>query len=861
MNGDEKMKKVISAFICCMMVFNLMINCIAVEAKNQESSSSKAAGGDTAFNQAFEILNSIGILTEYDELTLNTEKEVSRAEFADTLAKVLKVDSENTDKMYYYDVSKNHFAYKSITALTERGYMSGVGANMFSPDDIMENKNAVRALANVLGYSYRLTYSKSPEGELIRLAKDAGLSDNITLSGNMTFRDMVIIMKNALVAPTMQINGISGTDIDYEKSEDITLLSLHYDSHYVEDKRVIAANGVSIYGGNVSENKIQIDKIEYIQPKKDMENYLGSYVNFIYKGDLSKEECKITWISKSESNEELNIEKTQSDAFNTSTYKLSYYDKNDKQKDVQISRNATVIYNGGFVENIEDVLTKSEYDARIVKNQNGIYDLVVISEYTNFIVGSVNPDDYTLKSKSGSDTLNLKETDYTYMLLTAGDEVTTSDNVSNGDVISVYKSQDGKYIRMAVSSNKVKGVVQAKGFENNIKYITVNDVKYNPYRDTNTDKCIINANVCLYLDANGKIAYVQNVNADFSSMYVTAVAWENASLDGTLRIKGFNNEGSFGIYDAASKITVNGVTYKNGFDKADYNTVKNTIVEKITVYKLNSKGEITEIDSAGVSDKVKITSPLGSKNYRTVSAKLGKMACVDAETVIFAVPSDITDEDAFSIKKIGALGDWMTFNAESYQIEGNDDGIEDIAVIKGYDWFSATLNSALFAVSEISEGLNEEQEAVPILTGYQGSSEKIYYCDSSFNVNDVKKGDLVRLSFNAKNYVTGVIKKYNKDSAIGESTAALTDQQRYLVGYVNDVIGDVIKVSYSDGSTVDELFKVGSTPVLVYDENNSREQFKIGSISDLDAYAKLGKGSKIIIQTYQMNQMVIMVYK
>ncbi len=851
------MKKILTLILCFAMLCTAFSNLAFATADT-----------DNTFTAAFRILNAVDVLTEYDDTTVDPNKKVSRAEFSDSLAAVLQLGNDYS-QMYYHDVSKGHYAYQAITALTEAGYMRGVGEGMFNPDGTMLNKHAVRVLLSALGYAERVNASQYPEAEVYSLASSLGLSNGISMEAQMSFRDMVILLKNMLIAPTLQIQSFQGgsnqeANAQYKQDKDATLLSILYNMHYVKNERVLGANGVSIYNDALREGYVQIGSRTYIQTLDDMESYLGSYVNYIYEGNIETDECKLIWVEKKNQDTELEIEITKNGAFNPATYELTYDIRDDKQATISLSRNVTVIYNGGFVTNVEDVLQLTNYRARIVKNQSGEYDVVIISDYSNFIVGAVNLEDGFIRNKIDNTTISLLKEDYThYLLKDASGSDYPAASLQKGDVISVYKSIGSKYIRMVVSGVKISGIINEKGTDDNGKeYIIVDSKAYYPDKNFRLTAYEPGMSVVLSLDAMGQIAYIDNPATSFYTMYVIDANAKGQSFDSVFSVKSFNQDGKIVIYDTAAKFKVNGTTYKNGLTNTEIATIKNLISDQLVICKFNANGEITELETARDGGNLVVSSAYGHKYYRAVSTKLGKTSVIDGSTLIFSVPNDVAnaEENQFLVRNKSQLGDWRTFNSQCYQFKGNDNGVEDIVVIKGFDWYGIGDTDSLFVITKVSKALNEEDEIVTVLSGYEGLSEKEYYCESGFNPTGVNVGDALLLTRNAKKEVTAISEQYNSSSAIGESTDSLAANRRMVVGYANDVVGDVVKLSYTDGSTVDEIFLVDNTPVLVVDTSRSANPVKTGSIADVNTYLS-GDACKLVIHTYQMIQQLMIIYK
>ena len=848
------MKRILGCLLCITILLGLRLPSAVAEAE------------DAAFRTAFGIVNAIGVLDEYDEYTLDTDKKVTRAEFADTLAKVLKLDGRESAEMYYYDVSKANFAYSAITALTECGLMNGTGDNLFRPDDVMKNRHAVKVLLYALGYEPQLRYSDMPDSDTGRIAKEIGVSENILPENEMSFRDMVVLLGNALTAPTLQITGYEDGNANYRRDESRTLLSQNYDCHYREKERVLGANGVSVYGDTLRPGYIRIGENEYVASLDDMSDFIGSYVDYIYEGDPEEGDAKLIWIQKNQRYKEEIVEIREKDAFDSSAYELSYSTDAGRQKKIRLSRNVTVIYNGGFVSDVERVLGFPSYEARIVYNQDGNADIVVISDYTDFVIGSVNPEERFVRSKTGGQTISLDPEDYRhYLLLDAVGRESSADRLKADDVLSVYRSLDEdtkeQSIRIVISTARVSGTVSLKGrADDGSDYIVIDSVRYQPAKGADISLCEPGIDVTLYLDANGKIAYVEEGISSLYALYIIDIEKSEDALSGKLIVKAFNQDGKIQSYRAASGVKINDVKYKRITD-TDENNLKNMLAGQVAVCRLSGEGEIAELDTPREGGKIKISDPFGNKYYRPVSSKFGKTAVIDDGTVIFGIPQNPqrAEEEDFELRKKGSLGDWRTFYAECYQLRTNADGVEDIVVIKGFNWYSVDDSDTLFVLSEVTTAVNQEGEVVTALKGFEGLSEKEYECVPDFVPDDIAPGDALLLSKNVKKAVIGISERYNADSAMGETTNYLAANRRVVLGYASDIVGDIIKLGYEDSKSVDEVFRIGSTPVVTVDAARPNRPVRAGSITDINT-DQTGNPSKVMVQTYQMIQEVIIVY-
>ena len=126
------MKKILSLILAISMGFSIM----SFSALAQEESI------DAELSEAMEVLRLFDIISDYYDYNTNYQQEVSRADFAEAVSKLMGNSSYESKDIYYYDVPENHYAYKSIAMLTEMGIINGVGDNLFKPDVFIEDAQA-----------------------------------------------------------------------------------------------------------------------------------------------------------------------------------------------------------------------------------------------------------------------------------------------------------------------------------------------------------------------------------------------------------------------------------------------------------------------------------------------------------------------------------------------------------------------------------------------------------------------------------------------------------------------------------------------------------------------------------------------
>lgn len=843
------MKRIIALTLCVLLAFSSVSYTLAADADNTYE-----------VERALGILNAIGQFSEYDMTTLDITKGVTRGEFAQGIADILKL-TPASEELYYHDVSKEHYAYKGITALTEIGYTSGCGNNLFEPERIMTVNEAAIVLVSALGYKPEAVVKGGTEYEYVKIADRLELFEGVSSRADLTFGDMLVMFASSLTAPILE-GYIYGDEIAYRESEDTTLLSTYYNSYYAEMERVTYTNNTGIYAETEHKDIIIIGGKRYFSGNENMEMYLGSFVNFIYKGNPDKEVCEIIWIEKNINFDELILDGEQVLSFDSTNYLYNYYNEYGTERSVPLSRNISVIYNGRFESNSTEFLNKPCTEIKFIENENNIYDVAIISCYENYVIDSVYSTNDFFTIKGSGETVNIKEDDYEkFIVLDANGEIKSKDDLVSDQTVSIFKSSDGKYIKLVLSDAVAEGAVESiKKASDNLTEITIGGNVYNPSKSFDVTQLKLGTTVFIYLDFNGKIAYVKQNYSSAYMAYITDIS-ANGVFSVITKIKAFNQDGEFAIYETADKFKVDGVPYRDP-QQSEVSDIENSVIEQLVILEFNGDGKITSIDTTAGEGDLEILAPFESSYYRSVSPKIGRKTIIDSSTKIFAVPDNAAaaEEYEFRIMTKSQLGDWREFNAQSYQYS-EDTAYAGAVLIQGFEWNSPTNTAVAFVFGEAYGAINEDGETVTVLHGIEGSTVKDYYCKKGYTPTGLTAGSGVFLICNGRGEVFDIQSVFNRDSAGGESDTYIAAPSRIVTGYVSQKQGNVISIGYTDPTVVDERFDCTGTPIIVVDETKG-EKVSIGSVADITSYENsTTEYSKVCIQTIQMNQKMIVVYK
>ena len=111
----------------------------------------------TDFSNEIEMLKLFDIAeATLDNDSFTPDAVVARGEFAQYMARLLNVQGQGNQQLYYHDVPKTHYAYDEITVLTQMGILSGVGEGKFAPKEDMMTEYVFGIFLKAIGLRRRI---------------------------------------------------------------------------------------------------------------------------------------------------------------------------------------------------------------------------------------------------------------------------------------------------------------------------------------------------------------------------------------------------------------------------------------------------------------------------------------------------------------------------------------------------------------------------------------------------------------------------------------------------------------------------------------------------------------------------------
>lgn len=834
------MKKIISILLCV---------CLLTGITSIASAAKKANVDKYEILDIFKRLNMLG--EDYSGLTIDLEKNISRADFAFLSANVLKRDIVASDRLYFYDVSEQHWAYPYVTKLVDCGLLFVGEDKKFNPNDTITRDDAVKIILRALGY----TFENVDYIDLTSIVNSIGITSGVSNVGDITYGDALQMLYNALTAEVIGISGVSNGSGMYTGTGKIYL---EYE-YSISFKRGIVEgfDGISFTGQSVDEGEALISGEKFEASDFDLRDLLGTTISYLYSFE-DDDEKKLIWIKKDKTDELMIYYSDGPVKFDPSTYELTYYESSsERRKKINISKTADVIYNDEYVvSGIEELIAGDIYSMKLIKNSGDKeYSKVILSSYQNMIIGALDQINQCIYDKVTKQYISLNDIER-FDIIKDNKKINFSD-LSIDNILSVYTSQSGERIRIVVSDNVVKGNITSIDEEDGYTYIAIAESEYRSYKKTSYENISRNIPVTLYIDANGFIAYAEKYIAQGNLAYMFDISM--ADHDECMVVEMFKSNGKIEKVKTAETVRIDDKKFEyaeDAFDKLGGKTFNPSLI----LYKTNVDGLITHIyfpskdknaplrqiynqtlDNEGnvISESKKFQNQ-GYSRISSTLARFGNRTLINQNTIMFGIPFD---------PKHAYYEDFLMLSVQNIKIDksytyskfalSNEVGYEEIIVLEDY----TSLNTYEMLVTDVGIHLDQYDEAVEYVAGYVGNSYTSVNCKPEISLErmGIQEGHYIQYTLDGVGYINSIEQKSRNEILSSTSLRA----SGWSAGYANDIVGDVIKVGYKSGKNVEGVYYYDSSiPVYIYD--TEIDEVRIGSISDIKTYNMVGNNCSIV---------------
>lgn len=832
---------------------------------------------DSPYEEAIETLGALSIMVGDDDGKFRPDASIRRSEFAKVAVEAMglgNVAEASKHKTKYPDVVENHWANGYINVATDQGIVIGDDEANFRPDDSISYAEAMTILVRLTGHEpSALAKGGFPTGYMV-VGSQNGISKNAAAGANEKVkRGMVAQMTfNALTIKMMEQVGF-GNDEKYE-IVDKTLLEDVLNVQKASGQ--ITALGISSIGGasNLKDNEVRIGENVFTvseQALPAVRNLLGFTVTYYVAARSNGDHELILARAEKNKNHATTIATGNFDEITAAegqpTVIKYWIDKeNDKNtKTLTVSKDAQMIFNGKPVT----------FDAKLMQPESGrttfldidnndVYDLVFVTSLQNIVVESVLTNSYKVTDKYGNPSLVLdpEDKDVKFTMTKSGQIVKLSD-LSEWDVLSVAKSQDGTILSIEVSSNKITGRVEE--IEGDKR--TIDGQQYEIAKNYK-DEIKLGDEGTFYLDVEGKIAAVDTA-ATLSSNYAYVVdAGLSTGFDNVLEIKLFTKDGETVIVKSGEKIRLNGVSGKTPAEAlAKLQDGSGKTEPQLITYEKNSKGEISQLNTAkdlsgsGTLDKnLFALNAKGKLTYKEASKKLGSFN-ISADTLVFNIPAGETDPDEFGMEK---ATDFFSDN-EPYDVlvfDVSEDFTAKVVIVTS-STASASIEAPIAVIDQIAEISNGNNETVQKLYAYQNGERVSFETETGgMLVNgsgeSLKRGDVIQLKLNSKNEISGFRILFEAKDKGTEFATEISNDLDVVYGRVTKKFPTSINVQVGDGA----ISNYSLEGVTVYEFNSKKNQnaIRVVDAGEITQYDDSDQ-SRVLIKIYKDTVQEIVIVK
>jgi len=751
------MKKFICGVIFCSMLFSLLLPQLPV-----------AVGATDSAPVSYEpegLIYALEIVPEGEDLS----DTVCRGEFAVMLASFLKLDTEgSTAVQYFNDVDKSSEYAVAIGLLYDSGYMSGDGKGNFRPNDVITYHEVLAAVVNTLDYGLS-RYSKAtyPDYHLLRAADlDISLKKTDT---SVTRGEIYRILELALEASYYPVEGISDERYVLSEYESSVMEKIH--KVYAEKGIVTQNSRTSLYstGGSGEKNIIGIDSKTFLTTDKNIGERLGERVKYYYRSDGGD---KTVLFSKGLPATEI-LEIESSDIESYSSYVLKYYENDKRYRDVKISDRANVIYNGVFYKKGYE-LTASDFEiqagkVRLIANDGGVYEAIVIEDY-----------DFGLFSRLSTNGekmfLDIDNRVYIFedyeevSFLRDGKEIEPSE-ILPGEVLNFLEDKGKKYMTVYVTNDAVEGTLNARIQSEEETVFTIDGKDYPlsyKYNELNTKEEKIGRSDVFLLNMFGRIVAIENESAGVGK-YGVILGIAEGKFSGIGQVKFLNSKNRIKIYDITKKTKINGTKYTSSTEFKAIADRAEALKGKLVAFDTNSAGELTELWIEGVSgyetrikkeiDNTELKYKSGGKFFGAAQVALRDY------TSIFVVGSTISSDEDCECVTTSYLDSDSKYYITTYNYD--EYNVADAIIVHENANYTVDEESAILIVERLLGAINEDGVDVWYLEGMRDGKESKrefwFEQGSSLNTADFASGSILLVKASSKGEILAITKLFVYD--------------------------------------------------------------------------------------------------
>ena len=679
----------------------------------------------------------------------------------------------------------------------------------------------------------------------------------------------------------LQFEGISGDATSYETVEGQTFLTEKLDIY--KHVAILRADGeMSIGTGNsVEEGKVKVGNDIYNDPKGLCDGLIGCEVVIYERKSDADIFGEIIYVEPSTKNNIIEIDKN---SFKNASGSTIDYRVENSTRHIKLGYAVTMFYNGRSIDfDINEISDDKEEMKFIDNNGDNLYDVVVLYDYSDYMIDSINVENEKIFLKYGEKTIVLEDQ---IKRIYRNDERVGIEELKSSDIISVAISRgtDSKVYTIKSCQNTLSGKVDSYYTDSDNKmYVDINDKDYRiaDYYTSLVNKGKIQQiepgdSGTFYLNVMNEIVASNLAESSTGVAYLADWGVEKELGKSRLGILLFTQNGDLEVYMSGEKLVFDGKSMKINdiLDNPDcIAKLDSRVLVKYTMDEKNIKGiEFPVTGYSATQFSADVNADLSTVLECTRTSILDDKWKMTGDTIVFRVPKieDMTapgisdkalDRGQYSILGSPFVSYENTAKAALYDI--NPDNTIGYALWPRISAPSVSYNSPLVMVSWSGMKLDKESDDyLPCINGYRESGSQIELCFSpDINIATMpKEGDVIQYtldyyghidSYKITNSVDIDIDSYG----ISELISSMAFKVLGEVAYVTDSHVSVYFGSYTGGDIspdeIGTLVNSVSAGVYLYDSSED-------SVYPIE-FSEIEKGDKIFaaISTSNTTRMLV----
>lgn len=839
-------------------------------------------------------LDAIGV---FDSVNLgDITAPVTRAEAAGVIVEIMAesfLDLSPTSD-YFSDVAPDDPAAKQIYAAVRLGVLNGFDDGTFRPEEALTIQQVAKIYVSMLNYTYQAESKGGYPTGYLSVAAGLGLLNGIDQNSQAVSRiDFARITANALEVD-MVIPLSYGENAEYEIQKGRNMLTEYLGVMKARGKVDANSRGGLRGMESTSEGNVRINGELYAQGNTTASELLGLSVDFYYLNTDNSIPEILYLAPRQYSSIMLTAQDMDGIERGNGRFVLSYT-IGDQSDEIEVSFAADVIMNGGVMLDVdaEDLVPNSGYSRFIDTDADGIYDLVQVTSAQTVHVSGIDARTKKIYDENANcyDFSEAKE-------ITVTGEIGDFAGITMGNVVSIYETADGKYVRIVVSTKSVEGVLEEITNEGTRGFYRIGGNQYevdsglwekmqeqkNSADSPNSSIIIPEAGLSYRFILN-----IDNVIIDVESMQSELVQYgflcgfdSKSNIDSNVSVKIMTESGEFKIYTANETMLTtygtDGIAVKEkleGSQLAKHPVFYNGDIFKpqLIYFRANNKDELVSVETAADATAVGFDNTrfsydgaVTNEYFRTPGDVFNQWA-VDGNTTVFSVSciNGVVDEKKSAIVDLVHA---VRYTAKFY--DADETGVARVVLLEEGETPGTVSEHA--TLIEKSRTVYENDEECVRIKGYNQGQVVNYIASESIaeRAKALTPGDIIRPKVTSSGELTDFEMILDKNLADPDAEETFILPTSGLDAIFVSVYGlaryksdkGIVLSGLEEGSTKVMNFNGTVTKTYVVEAKpNGDAIITSGSSNDILAIPTGDGASKVYIQRrYNCNYLVV-IYK